>query len=44
MNVPGGSVVRTFIARGVLCYNGDLISRILKTKGRLKACYACSMV
>ena len=44
MNVPGGSVVRTFIARGVLCYNGDLISRILETEGRLQARYACSML
>lgn len=34
--------MRTFIPRGILCNDGDLISRIEEIEGCLKARYACS--
>ena len=41
MNVPGGGVVRTFIAGGVLCDDGDSIARVQETEGCLETRYAC---
>lgn len=34
--------MRTFIPRGILCNDGDLISRLEEIEGCLKTCYARS--
>ena len=41
MNVPGGSVVRTFIAGDMLCDDGDSIVRVQEAEGCLETRYAC---